>query len=60
MKPFWGNWLENKEKREQDFEEGLVSKKIRKETQTKELIQGHLEKADHNLKFVTKIRCSEL
>ncbi len=48
----WQVWLEDKKKREADLQNYLKSKKIKRETETKELVQGHLEKADHNLKFV--------
>jgi len=51
-KEFWEIWMEDKEKRDSDFEAYLKSKKIKKESETKELIEGHLKKADHNLKFV--------
>lgn len=51
-KELWDIWLENEERREKDFEKYLKSKKIKKETETKELVQGHVDKADHNLKFV--------
>ncbi|MCK5283305.1 MAG: HEPN domain-containing protein [Nanoarchaeota archaeon] len=51
-KQFWEVWLEDEEKRDADFQKYLASKKIKKETETKELVQGHIEKADHNLKFV--------
>jgi len=51
-KQFWEVWLENEDKREEDFQKYLSSKKIKKETETKELVQGHIEKAEHNLKFV--------
>jgi uncharacterized protein (UPF0332 family) len=30
----------------------ILKKKIKKENEIKELIQGHIDKADHNLKFV--------
>ena len=52
-KEIWEIWLENKERRQKDFDKYLKLKKIKKETEIKELIQGHLNKADHNLKFVT-------
>lgn len=51
-KEIWEIWLENKERRDIDFLRYLKSKKIKKETETKELVLGHLDKADHNLKFV--------
>lgn len=44
--------MEDEEKRDADFEIYLQSNKIKKEIETKELIQGHIKKADHNLKFV--------
>lgn len=51
-KELWEIWLENKERRDIDFQRYLKSKKVRKETEVQELIQGHIDKADHNLKFV--------
>lgn len=51
-KEIWEIWLENTERREKDFVKYIESKKIKKEIETKELIQGHLDKAEHNLKFV--------
>ncbi len=51
-KEIWEIWLESKERRELDFQKYLKTKQIKPEKETKELIQGHLEKADHNLKFV--------
>jgi len=52
MKEIWEIWIEDKGRREKDFWRYLKSKKIKKETEIKELVQGHLDKADHNLKFV--------
>lgn len=52
MKEIWEMWLENENRREKDFSNYLKSKKIKVEHETKELVQGHIEKADHNLKFV--------
>jgi len=51
-KEIWEIWLENEERRQKDFEKYLKLKKIKLETEIKELIQGHIDKADHNLKFV--------
>ena len=51
-KEIWEIWLENQDKREKDFERYLSTKKIKKEIEIKDIIQGHLSKADHNLKFV--------
>lgn len=51
-KEFWEIWMENEKVRESDFQTYLKLKKIKLEEVTKELIQGHIEKADHNLKFV--------
>ena len=51
-KEIWEIWLEKEERREKDFQRYLKSKKIKKETEIQELIQGHIDKADHNLKFV--------
>ena len=53
-KEIWEIWLENTERRQNDFEKYLKSKKIKAETEIKELIEGHINKADHNLKFVMK------
>lgn len=44
--------MENENERESAFNEYSASKKIKKESEKEELIKGHLEKADHNLKFV--------
>lgn len=52
MKEIWEIWLEDEKRREKDFQKYLNTKKIKKETEIKELVQGHLEKADHNLRFV--------
>lgn len=52
MKEIWEIWLENEERREADFQKYLKKRKIKTETEKKELVKGHLEKADHNLKFV--------
>ncbi len=51
-KEIWEIWLENEERREKDFQKYLMNKKIKKEIEIKELVQGHMDKADHNLKFV--------
>ena len=51
-KEIWEIWLEDNERREKDFLRYLKSKKVKRETEIKELVQGHIEKADHNLKFV--------
>ncbi|HJX50094.1 hypothetical protein A3K73_08565 [Candidatus Pacearchaeota archaeon RBG_13_36_9] len=51
-KEIWEIWLENTKRREKDFLRYLKTRKIKKETEKKELVIGHLEKADHNLKFV--------
>ncbi|MDP2750200.1 MAG: HEPN domain-containing protein [Nanoarchaeota archaeon] len=51
-KQFWGIWMKDEKIREHDFQEYLKSKKIKAEKETKELVIGHLDKADHNLKFV--------
>ncbi|MBS3100417.1 DNA-binding protein [Candidatus Pacearchaeota archaeon] len=53
-KEIWEIWLENTKKRQNDFEKYLKSKKIKAETEIKELVEGHINKADHNLKFVMK------
>ena len=52
MKEIWEIWLEDEKKREKDFATYLKFKQVKKETEIKELVQGHLEKANHNLKFV--------
>ena len=54
MKEQWELWVEDKARRDKDFLIYLKSKKVKKEGETQELIRGHLEKADHNLKFVQK------
>ena len=54
-KQLWEIWLEDESRRESDFQEYMRSWKIRKENETKELVLGHLEKADHNLKFTKAI-----
>lgn len=51
-KEIWEIWLESEERREKYFQRYLNNRKIKKETEIKELIQGHINKADHNLKFV--------
>ena len=51
-KEIWEIWLENEERREMDFQGYLERKQIKRETEIKDLIEGHIEKADHNLKFV--------
>ena len=54
MKEQWETWLDNTSKREKAFAHYLKSKKIKTETEVKELIQGHIEKANHNLAFLQK------
>jgi uncharacterized protein (UPF0332 family) len=51
-KDIWDIWLENEQKREKAFQRYLKTKKIKKEIETKEIVQGHVDKADHNLRFV--------
>jgi uncharacterized protein (UPF0332 family) len=51
-KEIWEIWLENSKRRESDFQRYILLKKIKKEAETKELVRGHLEKANHNLRFV--------
>src|SRR3989344_7433079 len=51
-KEIWDIWIENEERRNKDFQNYIKSKKIKKEIEISFLIQGHIEKADHNLKFV--------
>lgn len=52
MKELWEFWLLDEQKRESDFQNYLGKRKIKLEKEPKELVQGHLDKADHNLKFV--------
>lgn len=52
VKEIWETWLENEERRQKDFEKYLKSKKIKAEAEIKELVEGHINKSDHNLKFV--------
>ena len=52
MKEIWEIWLGNEKRRELDFQKYLEKRKIKVETEKKELVNGHLDKADHNLKFV--------
>jgi uncharacterized protein (UPF0332 family) len=51
-KDIWDIWLENEQKREKAFQRYLKTKKIKKEIETKEIVQGQVDKADHNLRFV--------
>ena len=51
-KEIWEIWLENEKRRELDFQKYLRLKQIKEETELKDLIEGHIEKANHNLKFV--------
>ncbi len=51
-KALWEVWLEDEKKVAEDFKNYLYSKKIKEEIEVKELIEGHIQKADHNLKFV--------
>ena len=52
MKEFWEIWMDDEKKLENDFNKYLKSKKIKIESEKEELVKGHLDKADHNLKFV--------
>ena len=52
MKEFWEIWKDDEKKLENDFNKYLKSKKIKIESEKEELVKGHLDKADHNLKFV--------
>ena len=54
-KEIWDIWLEKEEIVKKDFQRYLKTKKIKLETETEDLIKGHLKKADHNLKFVANI-----
>ena len=51
-KEIWDIWIQNKERRMTDLQKSLRSRKIKRETETTILVQGHMDKADHNLKFV--------
>lgn len=51
-KEIWEIWLEDEKRMESDFQRYLRLKQIKEEAEIKELIEGHIEKADHNLKFV--------
>lgn len=51
-KELWEVWLENEQRRNADFQRYLKLKKIKSELEISELIQGHSDKAEHNLKFV--------
>jgi len=51
-KEIWEIWLENEKRRELDFQKYLRLKQIKEETELKDLIEGHIEKANHNLKFI--------
>ncbi|MBS3141126.1 hypothetical protein J4405_03205 [Candidatus Woesearchaeota archaeon] len=50
-KEIWDIWLEDEKRRIKDFQKYLKSKKVKKETEIQELVKGHIEKTDHNLKF---------
>jgi len=52
MKEIWEIWLEDEKRREKDLARYIKFNQVKKETEIKELVQGHLEKANHNLKFV--------
>ena len=47
----WQIWFDNEQRREEDYRRYLETRKIKPVKQVKALVQGHLEKADHNLKF---------
>ena len=51
-KEIWEIWLEDENRRKSDFSNYLKFKKIKIEEEKDELVKGHLQKADHNLKFV--------
>jgi len=51
-KSFWEAWLEDEKKMAEDFKNYIRAKKIKKEVEVKELVEGHIQKADHNLRFV--------
>ena len=50
-KEIWEIWLEDAKRRESDVKKYMEYKQIKIETETTELIDGHIQKADHNLKF---------
>ena len=52
MREFWEEWIDDERKLGNDFKKYLKSKKIKVETEKEELVKGHLDKANHNLKFV--------
>ena len=51
-KSFWEIWLEDEKRIEEDFNNYFKTKKIKEEVEVRELVEGHIQKADHNLKFV--------
>ncbi len=51
-KEIWEIWFEDEKRRQEDFERYIKFKNIKIETEIKALVQGHIEKANHNLKFV--------
>ena len=54
-KEIWEIWLEDEERREKDFHRYSKSKKVKREIEIQELVKGHIDKADHNLKFTNSI-----
>lgn len=55
-KQIWEIWIENHKRMKRDFEKFMKSRRIKLEMETKDLVKGHIEKAEHNLKFVSKTR----
>lgn len=51
-KEFWEVWIEDENRRETDFQRYLLSKKVKRVREVKELVEGHILKSIHNLKFV--------
>ena len=52
MKEFREIWMDDEIRLELDFKKYLKLKKLKIESEKEELVKGHLDKADHNLKFV--------
>jgi uncharacterized protein (UPF0332 family) len=50
-KQIWELWIKNKKRLDADFQRHIKVKKIKRELDPEYLVRGHLEKADHNLKF---------
>lgn len=54
-KALWEIWLDDEKTREKYFDNYVSLKKIKVEEEKEELVQGHMEKADHDLKFVKSV-----